>query len=355
METLWFILVALMLIAYVCLDGFDLGAGAINPLVAKTERDRRQVIRAIGPVWDGNEVWLIAAGGSLYFAFPPLYASSFSGFYLPLMMVLWLLMLRGIGIELRTHIDHPMWRSFYDFLFCGSSLLLAIFLGAAIGNVVRGVPLDQDGYFFEPLWTDFRVTGRTGILDWYTILTGLLALITLMTHGANFLAMKCRDEVSRRAIRISKIGAWLLPLFTVLSLAATTSVRPEVLANFKSRVWGLVFPALVVAGLIGMHLFRIKQREFATFLSSTIYIIGMLGGAAFALYPTLLPATTGAELSLTIYNSKAGDYALGVGLIWWVIGILLAIGYFVFLYRFFQGKVPGEAPGEAIDGDHEGY
>src|SRR6266436_3415048 len=179
MGNIWFCLVALMLTVYVVLDGFDLGAGAIHLFVAKTDAERRQVIRSIGPVWDGNEVWLIAAAGTLYFAFPLLYASSFSGFYLPLMIVLWLLILRGIGIEFRAHVRNPVWQNFFDAVFCGSSVLLAVFFGVALGNVVRGVPLDATGYFFEPLWTDFQLSSQPGILDWYTLLIGVLALVTL--------------------------------------------------------------------------------------------------------------------------------------------------------------------------------
>src|ERR671933_1199968 len=191
MPTLWFILVAFMLTMYVLLDGFDLGAGVIHLAAAKTDAERRAIIRAIGPVWDGNEVWLIAAGGTLFFASPVLYASSFSGFYLPLIIVLWLLMLRGLSIELRGHIADPLWASFWDAIFFIGSSLLAIFFGAALGNVVRGVPLDKDGYFFQPLWTDFSPFSRTpGILDWYTILIGLLALTTLVMHGANSMAVK---------------------------------------------------------------------------------------------------------------------------------------------------------------------
>ncbi|MGH9594139.1 MAG: cytochrome d ubiquinol oxidase subunit II, partial [Bryobacteraceae bacterium] len=142
METLWFCLVALMIAAYVVLDGFDLGAGIVHFGVARTDEERRAVLRSIGPVWDGNEVWLLAGGGTLYFAFPGLYSSSFSGFYLPLMMVLWLLILRGIAIEFRSHIDSPVWKPLWDFVFSGSSALLSIFFGAALGNVIRGVPLD---------------------------------------------------------------------------------------------------------------------------------------------------------------------------------------------------------------------
>src|SRR6185295_3954558 len=182
MGTLWFCLVALMITAYVLLDGFDLGAGAIHLLVAKTDDERRQVLASVGPVWDGNEVWLLASGGTLYFAFPALYASSFSGFYLPLMIVLWLLILRGISIEFRSHINSLAWYPLWDAVFAGSSALLAIFFGAALGNVVRGVPLDRAGEFFLPLWTDFTAGKNTGILDWYTILIAVAALLTLAMH-----------------------------------------------------------------------------------------------------------------------------------------------------------------------------
>src|SRR6476646_8860166 len=183
MPTLWFVLVALMLAVYVVLDGFDIGAGIVYLLVGRTRSERRAVLRSIGPVWDGNEVWLLAAGGTLYFAFPALYASSFSGFYLPLMIVLWLLILRGISIEFRNHMESPVWQPFWDVVFAGSSALLAIFFGAALGNVVRGVPLDAAGEFFLPLWTNFTPGPNAGILDWYTILIGVLALAALSVHG----------------------------------------------------------------------------------------------------------------------------------------------------------------------------
>jgi cytochrome d ubiquinol oxidase subunit II len=345
METLWFMLVALMLTAYVVLDGFDLGAGIINLAVAKTHDERRLVLRAIGPVWDGNEVWLLAAGGALFFAFPLLYASSFSGFYLPLMIVLWLLMLRGIGIELRSHVSDPLWWSFFDFVFSFASLLLAIFFGAAIGNVVRGVPLNAAGYFFEPLWTNFRVGPNPGILDWYTVLTGLLALVTLTVHGANYIALKTEGDLNRRSRRIASM-AWLaLVALTILSLVATLYVRPEITDNFRARVWGWVIPVIVIASLGAMKVFLARARELATFLASTSYIVAMLVGAAFAMYPNLLPATTDPSFSLTIYNAKTGSYSLSVGLIWWALGMVLAIGYFTFLYRSFAGKVAAEGEG----------
>src|SRR3981081_3100814 len=203
MGAIWFCLVAIMITVYVLLDGFDLGAGAIHLLVAKTDEERRQVLASIGPVWDGNEVWLIASGGTLYFAFPALYASGFSGFYLPLMIVLWLLILRGISISFRNEVISKVWDPFWDFLFWASSLLLAVFFGAALANVVRGVPLDSTGYFFEPLWTDFRLGEQTGILDWYTMLGGVLALIALVMHGALWVRMKTTGTVNQRSSRMA--------------------------------------------------------------------------------------------------------------------------------------------------------
>jgi cytochrome bd ubiquinol oxidase subunit II len=346
METVWFILVALMLTAYVVLDGFDLGAGIINFLVARDHTQRRLVLRAIGPVWDGNEVWLLAAGGALFFAFPLLYASSFSGFYLPLMIVLWLLMLRGVGVELRSHVGDPLWWSFFDFLFSIASFLLAIFFGAAIGNVVRGVPLNADGYFFEPLWTNFRTGNNPGILDWYTILTGVLALATLTVHGAHYIALKTEGDVNKRSQRVASFGWSGLVLLTVLSLAATLYVRPQVTDNFRLRPWGWIIPLIALSSLVAMRAFVKKGRELAAFLSSTTYIAGMLAGAAFAMYPYLLPATTDSSFSLTIYNTKTGPYSLSVGLVWWILGMALAVAYFTFLYRSFRGKV-------VLDG--EGY
>src|SRR5712671_6406066 len=217
MGTIWFWLVAIMIATYVLLDGFDLGAGAIHLFVAKTDDERRQVLASIGPVWDGNEVWLIAAGGTLYFAFPALYASSFSGFYLPLNIVLWLLMLRAVGIEFRLHIESPVWRGFFDGAFCSSSALLAVFFGAALGNVIRGVPLQRDGSFFEPLWTNFRVGADNGILDWFTVLCGALALVALTVHGALWVSYKTEGSVQMRAPKVA--SSLLLPLL-ILSAAA---------------------------------------------------------------------------------------------------------------------------------------
>ncbi len=338
MTSLWFWIVAVMVTAYVVLDGFDLGAGAIYLMAAKTDEERRRVLRAIGPVWDGNEVWLLAAGGTLYFAFPQLYASSFSGFYLPLMMVLWLLMLRAVGIEFRAHLENPVWQSFFDVVFSVSSILLAVFFGAAIGNVVRGVPLDATGYFFEPLWTDFKLGSQVGILDWYTVLIGVTGLVTLSAHGSYYIALKTDADLGRRA-RGFALLCWPLQFFlTVSSLVATYFIRPDVMANYGKHRIGLLVPIVVFSSLAVMLWANPKGKEKLAFIASSLYIAFMLVGAAFALYPVVLPARDH-QYDLTIYNTAAGSHGLSVGLVWWTFAAVLALAYFAFLYRMFRGKV----------------
>lgn len=342
METIWFCLVALMVAMYVLLDGFDLGAGAIHLFIAKTDAERRQILASIGPVWDGNEVWLLAAGGTLYFAFPQLYASAFSGFYLPLMMVLWLLILRGIAIEFRSHLHSLVWEPVWDFLFCASSLLLAVFYGAALGNVVRGVPLDATGYFFEPLWTNFRLGPETGILDWYTILVGLTALAALAMHGSLWVKMKTSGAVSERAGKAAARFFWVAISLTVILTAISFKVQPQIASNFARWPLGYVFPLLAITGAIGIRAFLAKKNERKAFLSSCVYLAGMLTSVVFGVYPMVLPARD-SMYSLTIDSAKAGAYGLKVGLIWWVFGMVLASGYFVYVYRSFAGKVVVDA------------
>jgi cytochrome d ubiquinol oxidase subunit II len=335
----WFWLVAVMITAYVVLDGFDLGAGVLHLIIARTDQERRIVIRTIGPVWDGNEVWLLAGGGTLYFAFPLLYASGFSGFYLPLMIVLWLLILRGLGIELRTHLDNTVWREFFDGCFAISSILLTIFFGAALGNVVRGVPLNKEGYFFLPLWTNWRPGAEPGILDWYTVIAGLVALVALTVHGAHYVATKTAGDLNLRARKVASVLWPVLVLITLLSLWATLSIRPELLANYRRFPVLFLIPVIVVLSLAAMFLHGSRGQDKGAFLSSCAYLAFMLVGAAAAVYPNLLISTTDPALNITVYNAAAGAYSLSFGLIWWTFGMLLAIGYFVFVYRMFRGKV----------------
>jgi cytochrome bd ubiquinol oxidase subunit II len=335
----WYLLVAIMIAAYVVFDGFDLGAGILHLLIARSDEERRMVIRTIGPVWDGNEVWLLAGGGTLYFAFPLLYASGFSGFYLPLMIVLWLLILRAVGVELRMHLDSPVWCGLFDGAFGIGSLLLAIFYGAALGNVIRGVPLGQDHYFFLPLWTNWRVGAQPGILDWYTVLAGVVALVALTLHGAYYVALKTTGELNAR-VRAAARFLWpVLVLVTLLSLIATLYIHPELLTNYNHFPVLYAIPVLVVVSLFMMWNASRKGSERTAFLSSCGYLIFMLVGAAAAVYPNLLASTTDPALNITVYNAHSGQYSLTIGLIFWTIGMAIAVGYFVFIYRTFRGKV----------------
>jgi cytochrome d ubiquinol oxidase subunit II len=260
------------------------------------------------------------------------------------MMVLWLLMLRAIGLEFRSHIAHGVWAHFFDGIFCLGSFLLAIFYGAALGNVVRGLPLGPDHYFFLPLWTNWRVGPHPGVLDWYTVLSGVIALVALCMHGANYIVVKSDGELNARARKTSLVLTPVLMVLTLLSLVATLSIHPNLLANYKALPIGYAIPVLVAASLIGVLVFQKSRREVAAFVSGALYLAFMLVGAVFALYPVVLPSID-PQYNLTVQNSITSTYALEIGLRWWTVGIIIAIGYFVFLYRMFRGKVSLEEGG----------
>ena len=345
MGFIWFWLVAGMIVAYAVLDGFDIGVGILHPILARTEEERQISVRTIGPVWDGNEVWLIAAGGTLFFAFPLLYASAFSGFYLALMIVLWLLIMRALGIALRMHMEIHVWRAFFDGLFFISSLLLAVLYGAALANVIRGVPLGEDGYFFLPLWTNGRLGPEPGILDWYTLIGGVLALVALALHGALYLAVKTEANLQLRARVAAMYLSVALLAITVVSLPATIAARRDGLDNYWAHPIAFVVPAAIFAALAGIMFFSRKQDDRKAFACSCVYLAMMLVGAAVALYPRLLPSSSDSANDITIQKALSGPHTLHVGLVWWAFGMALAIMYFVIVYRMFRGKVSLEHGG----------
>ncbi len=338
METLWFFIVSLMLAVYVVLDGFDFGVGMVSPFVAQTEAERRTVLNSIGPVWNGNEVWLIASGGVLFFAFPKAYAAGFSGFYLALILVLWLLIFRGLALELRTHLDHALWRQGWDAAFTTASLLLAIVFGAALGNLIRGVPLNRDGYFFVPLWTDFLTGPEPGILDWFTVLTGATSASIFAFHGANYLAMKTEGNLYRRAASTASSTGWVSVGCTVLTVAAVPFVQPSLRLNFAGHPMEYLVP---LSGLfaLGTSLFlRWRQRDTAAFLASSFFILAMFGSVAFGMYPHILVSTTDPALSLTAFNAATDAYGLTAGLAWFGVGFVLLLAYQIYVHRLFWGK-----------------
>ncbi|HEX2658166.1 MAG TPA: cytochrome d ubiquinol oxidase subunit II, partial [Polyangia bacterium] len=237
-----------------------------------------------------------------------------------------------------------------DAVFAVSSLLLPVMFGAALGNVIRGVPLDAEGYFFLPLWTNFLPGRDPGVLDWYTVLCGAVALLALSTHGAHYLVMRTTGAVAERAARLAKLGTRALPVATVASLVATLAVRPQVLDNFRAFPPGLALPLAVAISLASMEFFARRQRAHAAFTASCAYLVAMLGGAAFALYPVLLPSSGDPARALTISSAATSSYGMRVAITWWLLALVGVLASFRFLYRTFRGKI---AAGAGDDyGDH---
>ena len=333
LNEVWFLVLAAMLTTYAVLDGFDLGVGALHLFLARTEEERETAISAIGPVWNGNEVWLIAAGGSMVVAFPRLYAAAFSGFYLALMLVLWLLIVRGLAIEFRHQVDDGLWRQAWDVAFSLASLLLAVLFGVAVGNVLRGVPLGASGEFQGSF---------TLMLNPFAVLAGVLSLSTLALHGAAYLAMKTTGPLHDRAHRATGHLWWAVVALLVAIVAASFPVRPDFGRNFM-RAPGLVaVPAFALLCLIALRAFWRAGRDRRVFFASAGTIVGILGSAAAGLFPRLLPSLAGSlETTLDIYNAAAPPHSLRVALGIYLAGIAIVIVYLTRIYRVWRGKVGG--------------
>ena len=339
MEATWFAVIAFMLTTYVVLDGFDFGAGIAHLFVARSDEERRTVIAAIGPVWDGNEVWLVASGGVLVFAFPKAYAVAFSGFYLPLMIVLWLLVGRGLSIELRSHSQNPLWRDFWDGLFCASSVTLALLLGVALANVVRGVPIDASGYFKGELFTNLRTGENPGALDWYTVSIGLFGVAMLGLHGALYLNWKTEGLVQDRSARLARRFYRAALLLGVFVTAGTYAVQPDLFRALAARPAGWLFPLVALGGVVGVPAALGRDRSLAAFLASCAILVGLLGALAAALYPILLRSTIDPAFTVDATRAASSHRGLLLGLIWWIPAMVIALGYFTYLFRSFAGKV----------------
>jgi cytochrome d ubiquinol oxidase subunit II len=340
MHASWYAILAAMLTAYAVLDGFDFGVGIVHLFVARTDGERRTGIAAIGPYWDGNEVWLIAAGGVFVFAFPRAYAAAFSGMYLALMIVLWLLVLRGIAIEFRSQVDNPLWRSGWDTVFAGSSAAMAVVLGVAVGNVLRGVPLDASGFFHLDLFGGAG-SSHPGAIDAYTAIFGLFALAAFGAHGATFLCWKTTGELAARSAAAAR-RLWvaalallgLATLFTFLSQHAFSGRVGE-----RPWLW-LLPPVAIVAAAIAIRDVS-TGRGLRAFVASCAFLASMLLATAGALFPVILRSTIRDDLTLDAFNAASEPAGLAIGLFIWVPAIALAIGYFVHLFRSFRGKTDG--------------
>jgi|CZKU01.1.fsa_nt_gi cytochrome d ubiquinol oxidase subunit II len=344
MEATWFLIVAGMLTAWAVLDGFDFGAGAVHFIVGEAEEDRRTVLAAIGPVWDGNEVWLVAAGGVFVFAFPRAYAAALSGMYLPLFVVLWLLALRGIAIEFRAVLAAPLWRQAWDGVFAFTSTVMAFVMGVTFGNVVRGVPIDETGWFHLDLFA--FGSRRVGALDAYTGLVGLLAVAVLSAHGATYLAWKTGGVVCARSRSVARRAWWVAWVLAAGVTVATAAVRPAMFVAFVHRPWTWPLPALAIASAfvvgraLGGDVVR-ASRERRAFLASCTFIASLVLATAAVLYPVLLPSTLDARFDLDVYAAASGDSTLALGLWWWIPALGLAVAYLANAFRSMRGKIVG--------------
>ena len=346
MYELWYAIVALMLTAYVVLDGYDFGAGALHLVVARNNVERRQVLAAVGPFWDANEVWLLASGGALFVAFPRALAAGLSGFYLAIFLVIWMLILRAVSIEFRGHLADGLWRSFWDRAFAAASALLAILFGAAIGNVVRGVPLTDDGWFELTLFTSFLPQSPVGILDWYTVLVGLFAFVALVGHGAVFLAWRTEGPVHDRSRAIARVVFMALAVTWPLATWATHTVNPGILGALPERPLAWLGIAAAGGGLFAVFVGVSRARPLVAFLGSCAWIAGMLGATAACLYPVILRALPDPELSITALNAGTAPRGLRIATGWWSVGFPIVVLYFFILFRLHRGKVVAAREGE---------
>jgi len=327
MSVIAFILIGFMLTMYVLLDGYDLGVGAITPLVARTGGEREGSMRSIGPFWNGNEVWLIAAGGALFALFPKAYASSFSGFYLAFIIVLWLLMFRGVAMELRAHFPSELWHQFWDACFFGSSLLLILLYGVALGNLLHGVPLGPQGYFSGDL---------AELLNPYAVMVGIFAVATLMLHGTTFLVMRTQGPAAERARRLVP-RLWRVVLVLYVAVSAATIFERGI-----GLTWIDLIPLLSIAALAWLLFAALGKREYAAFGASSLFVASLLLQAAATIYPYLLPALPPRPGGISIFDAAPSPVALMSALVVTIVGVIAVLIYGTLVLPQMAGKLSVE-------------
>jgi cytochrome bd ubiquinol oxidase subunit II len=329
LNSIWFILVGVLFAGYAILDGFDLGVGALH-LFVKSDHDRRVLLNSIGPVWDGNEVWLVTGGGALFAAFPEVYATSFSGFYLAMMLLLVGLIFRAVAIDFRSKRQNPTWRHFWDISFSVSSVMASLLIGVALGNIAWGIPLDAAGEF---------VGSFIGLLHPYAILVGITTVSLFVMHGAIYLVMKTEGELHDR------IRGWInrtIIVFIVcyvLTTMATLIFLPHMAENLKASPWLFVVPLLNALAIANIPREIHHGRDFRAFLSSCASMAALLTLFGIGMYPNLILSKPALANSLTIYNAASSDKTLGIMLTMAILGMPMVIAYTASIYWIFRGKV----------------
>lgn len=330
LNVVWYILFVAIVAGYLIMDGFDLGVGTLHLFLARNDRDRRVFLNSIGPVWDGNEVWLVLAGGVLFAAFPVVYSSLFSGFYGAMMLVLLVLILRTVAIEFRSKRPSPRWRSAWDTVFAVASMGIALLLGVAFGNIMAGVPIDQQGYMYPYL---------PALLNPFALLIGVTTVFMLALHGSIYLSMKAQDDL------LDSVKRWvprLLIIFFMLNtlvVASSLLLHEHVTDNYLAHPWLVIFPAAALAAVIVAWLQVRRERYFAAFILSAAMIAGLLFSAAVGLYPNLLASTLDSAYNLTIFNAASQPNTLIVMLVMALIGMPFVLLYTGGVYYIFRGRV----------------
>jgi len=332
LETTWFVLWGILWAAYFMLDGFDLGLGSLLPFVTKNEEEKRKVYASLGPFWDGNEVWLITAGGVTFAAFPKTYAILFSSLYSALMLLLFALILRGVSIEFRGKMQSARWKSFWDGGMFVGSLLAALLLGVAFANIFQGIPIDGEGVYHGTLLT---------LLNPYGLLGGLLFVALFLVHGALWLAVKTDGDIHRRAVSYAK-GLWPVLAVVAVLFLVYTAFATNLYANYLDMPLLFVIPLLCVAGLFLSRIFLAGDKLWNAWFASSLTIVGAAMFGVMGLYPNLLPSSLDSAHSLTAFNTMSSPLTLKIMLGVTLVFVPLVIGYQVWVYRLFRHKVTAE-------------
>jgi len=340
LQTLWFVLWGLLWAVYFILDGFDFGAGMLRLFVARDETERRVTLASIGPVWDGNEVWLITAGGATFAAFPRTYASMFSFLYLPMLLILFSLILRGVSIEYRNKDDGARWRANWDRLLALTSFTAPLVLGLGFGNIFQGLRFDSNGYHggFWPLFNP------------YGLLTAVLFVVLFLQHGALWLSWKTGAEVARRADRTAGV-VWFIVLIVAAGFLVLTGFSTKLYENFLAAPGLFVVPALAVIALVAVKVLQAGGKPFPAFLASGLTILLVMATGLIGLFPNLIPSQTDPSASLTIANSSSSPYTLRLMAIVALIFVPIVVVYQFLVYRFFRSKTTAAD----VEGSGGGY
>jgi cytochrome d ubiquinol oxidase subunit II len=327
-QIIWFILWGVLWAVFFMLEGFDFGAGILHSFLGRNEAEKSMIRRAIGPVWNGNEVWLITAGGATFAAFPTTYALMFSYLYSALLLILFALIFRGIAIEFRQKGQGAAWEKGWDMALLLGSFVPALLFGVAFGNIFQGIPMDAEGYH-GTLFT---------LLNPYGILTGVLFVLLFIVHGALWIALKTEGDLSNRAEGLAgKI--WFLLLGTAVAFLVYTKFATNLYSNYFENIGWLIVPAIAVVSLIAIKLFLSKGSVLGAFFSSCLTIVMVTFTGVVGLYPNLIPSNLDPAYSLTIFNSSSSVYTLKIMTVVALLFVPVVIAYQIWIYSIFRHKV----------------